>query len=368
MRCYALILCLLMIPLAASFATTCIVRPDGTGDFPTIMSAMGGVIDGDIIELDNGVYEGWGNRDVSFLGKAVTLRSRSNDPDSCTISCAGELRNPHRGFLFVSGEGPESRMCGITVRGSVANGVYPVDHGGAILCLGSSPTIVNCVFAANVASRRGGGIFCEEQSEPTIKDCRFLNNTCLPSFGLGGAAVDTDGGYVPVLACCDVFGNEGGDWVGCIADQNGLNGNFSLDPFFCDADNGDFHLWNYSPCNQEGCGLIGAWPVGCEDPAGIKEPAESAPGFNIWPSPATGPVRVSYAVPQGNGETPIILSIHDVLGRRLRTLIDGRAHPGLHWLVWDGRDERGTSLPAGTYFCRLSMGDEKLTRRVMVLR
>jgi len=70
------------------------------------------------------------------------------------------------------------------------------------------------------------------------------------------------------LSCCDIFGNAGGDWVGKIADQYGVDGNIGMDPLFCDPENGDLHLDAASPCapfspsNPE-CDLVGAWPVGC---------------------------------------------------------------------------------------------------------
>jgi hypothetical protein len=68
------------------------------------------------------------------------------------------------------------------------------------------------------------------------------------------------------LTCCDIFGNEGGDWVGEIAGQYGINGNISEDPLFCDMANDDFTIQADSPCAPEhsgGCGLIGLMPVGC---------------------------------------------------------------------------------------------------------
>jgi hypothetical protein len=42
------------------------------------------------------------------------------------------------------------------------------------------------------------------------------------------------------IACTNIWGNHGGDWVGCVADQAHIDGNFSADPLFCDADLGDF--------------------------------------------------------------------------------------------------------------------------------
>jgi len=86
------------------------------------------------------------------------------------------------------------------------------------------------------------------------------------AFGLLGPGVGCGSAVTPTLTCCDIYGNEGGDWVDCIADQYGVNGNICEDPLFCDPENGDFTIRGDSPCapdyNPE-CGLIGAWPVGC---------------------------------------------------------------------------------------------------------
>jgi hypothetical protein len=91
---------------------------------------------------------------------------------------------------------------------------------------------------------------------------------CILSFGTGGAAVHCSGAASALLTCCCVYGNEGGDWVGCIEAQQGVNGNIWEDPLFCLPGSEDFTLEDGSPCapfsppNPE-CDLIGAWPVGC---------------------------------------------------------------------------------------------------------
>ena len=84
------------------------------------------------------------------------------------------------------------------------------------------------------------------------------------AFSTDGEAVYCPPGVSVTFDCCDLFGNAGGDWVGGIADQYGLNGNISADPLFCDPENGDFRLQEDSPCAPgTECDLIGAWPVGC---------------------------------------------------------------------------------------------------------
>ena len=91
---------------------------------------------------------------------------------------------------------------------------------------------------------------------------------CLLTFnGPGANLIYCTGGGDPILTCSDIYGNECGDWEGCIADQAGINGNFSADPLFCDWENGDFTVAEDSPCRPAGntCGVqVGAFGAGCE--------------------------------------------------------------------------------------------------------
>jgi predicted outer membrane repeat protein len=89
------------------------------------------------------------------------------------------------------------------------------------------------------------------------------------SFGTSGPAVycETGGtGNTLTLNCCDLYGNAGGDWVGCIADQYGINGNISEDPLFCGAPSANFTIPPLSPCLGGSCALIGAFGIGCTSP------------------------------------------------------------------------------------------------------
>ena len=78
----------------------------------TIQAAIDEVVDGDVIELIDGMFTGDGNRDMDYLGKALTIRSQSGDPDLCITPC-GALAEEHRGFHFHSNEGPGSVLSGI---------------------------------------------------------------------------------------------------------------------------------------------------------------------------------------------------------------------------------------------------------------
>ncbi|MCK4548171.1 MAG: C10 family peptidase [Candidatus Eisenbacteria sp.] len=248
------------------------VHYDGSGDYPTIQAAINAIPSYDVVELSNGTFTGPGNRDIDFAGKAVTVRSQSGSADSSVIDCQGL----GRAFHFHSGEGSAAQVQNVTL----ANG--HMTDGGAIRCESSCPTISGCVIRGNTADQLGGGLLCTDGSSPAIENCTFPGNSATSGggvysaasspvltntiivFGTTGEAVGCDGTGSASLSCCDVYGNAGGDWVGCIAGQNGADGNFSSDPLFCDPAGLDFQLYSNSPCaDAPDCGLVGALPVGC---------------------------------------------------------------------------------------------------------
>jgi len=84
-------------PLAGS-ATTYLIEPDGTGDFPTIQDALFAAASGDTVALADGTFTGAGNRNLNFVGKSLVVRSQSGLPNTCTIDC----QYAGRGFTLVS--------------------------------------------------------------------------------------------------------------------------------------------------------------------------------------------------------------------------------------------------------------------------
>jgi predicted outer membrane repeat protein len=172
----ALVVC---IPPAAPATYT--VLPDGSGDYPTIQAALDAAGGGDIVELGDGTFTGDGNRDLSFGGQAIHLRSASGDRDACVIDCQGSQSAPHRAFVIDSGEGSGTILEGFTITGGAAwrtgSGAPPADaRGGGIYCSGASPVIRHCVLSANAAEFDGGALYSTEAAAPRLEDCLFTLN------------------------------------------------------------------------------------------------------------------------------------------------------------------------------------------------
>lgn len=290
-------------------ATDYLIQPDGSGDFATINDAIAAAVDGDRVLLADGTFQGEGNRLILFLGKAISLGSVSGNPSECVIDVDSPPSLYRFGVRFEDGEGPDSVLEGVTI--TRARGFT----GGAVSCAFSSPTIRNCIFRENTALQ-GGAINCG-YSDAVFKECVVISNhaeefagggtfvhdgrvsfshctfafnesgvdpsgeregggiavvqadvllqNCIVAHSTRGEGISCRDGGTASLVCSNVYGNAGGDWIGCIADQLGSNGNISADPLFCNPALGDFTLQSGSPCLPEntGCGLMGTLGVGC---------------------------------------------------------------------------------------------------------
>jgi hypothetical protein len=84
-----------------------------------------------------------------------------------------------------------------------------------------------------------------------------------------------------------------------------------------------------------------------------------------YPNPFNAQSTITYALPQ---EAEVRLVIYDVLGRQVRQLVDETQPPGYKKMIWDGRDNRGRELGSGVYFIHLVVGQQRLIRKIMLMK
>jgi len=69
-----------------------------------------------------------------------------------------------------------------------------------------------------------------------------------------------------------------------------------------------------------------------------------------------------------NGRIPTTLTIHNLLGQRVKTLVNQKTSPGSYQVMWDGKDESGREVSSGVYFYRVRCGDQEETRKLLYLK
>lgn len=65
---------------------------------------------------------------------------------------------------------------------------------------------------------------------------------------------------------------------------------------------------------------------------------------------------------------PADLSIFDLRGQLVRTLFQDNWPSGPHQVEWDGLDNDGHTVPAGSYFCRLATAQESVAKKLTIAR
>ena len=76
----------------------------------------------------------------------------------------------------------------------------------------------------------------------------------------------------------------------------------------------------------------------------------------VYPNPFNPLTRIDYNI--GNTDIEVDLKIFDISGRLIRTLVSEVLLAGQHSSYWDGKDNKGKSSAAGTYFYQIQFGNK----------
>lgn len=84
-----------------------------------------------------------------------------------------------------------------------------------------------------------------------------------------------------------------------------------------------------------------------------------------FPNPFNSSTRISFYLPKGGN---IKLEVYNILGQKMRTLLEKAEEPGPKTISWDARDDKGLSVPTGIYFYRLTAKDFVDTKKMVYLK
>ena len=101
----------------------------------------------------------------------------------------------------------------------------------------------------------------------------------------------------------------------------------------------------------------------------VYEPTRSVPSdFRLlqnYPNPFNPSTTIRYEIVR---RSHVRLTIYNVMGEEIISLIDDEKVPGRYRVSWDGKDNQRIDMPSGIYFCKLSVDGGSLSRKILLIR
>ncbi|UCG53364.1 MAG: M28 family peptidase [Candidatus Latescibacterota bacterium] len=85
-----------------------------------------------------------------------------------------------------------------------------------------------------------------------------------------------------------------------------------------------------------------------------------------FPNPFNPETVIRFTIPEPGGKAT--LRVYDVTGRAVATLIRGERVSGTRAVRWNGTNDAGYDVPTGVYFYRLEIGEQRISRKLVLLR
>lgn len=102
-------------------------------------------------------------------------------------------------------------------------------------------------------------------------------------------------------------------------------------------------------------------PVNNED---IVNPVITALSGN-YPNPFNPSTTIQFSLKERGH---VSLEVFNILGQKVKTLVDNELTPGAHSVAWNGKDNKGQNLPSGVYFYRMKSGRYTSTKKMIMMK
>lgn len=101
-----------------------------------------------------------------------------------------------------------------------------------------------------------------------------------------------------------------------------------------------------------------------EETAEEKLPAQFSLSNN-YPNPFNPETKIGYFIPKA---CQVKLEVFNILGQRVRTLVDEAQTAGKKEVTWDGKDEKGNQVASGVYFYKLETENFSQTKKMVLMK
>jgi len=103
-------------------------------------------------------------------------------------------------------------------------------------------------------------------------------------------------------------------------------------------------------------------------PTSVAEESSRLPVFSFYqnyPNPFNSSTTIPY---QLDKPSQVRVLLYNILGQRVRELVNEHQDSGYHSLSWDGKDQTGNLVASGIYLCRMKVGSYEKTMRMLLLK
>ena len=84
-----------------------------------------------------------------------------------------------------------------------------------------------------------------------------------------------------------------------------------------------------------------------------------------YPNPFNPSTKINFHLPEDGF---VSISVLDIKGREVATILDGEQIAGSKSVSWTGIDQWGDLLPSGVYICLMKTNDLILSKKMILLR
>lgn len=126
----------------------------------------------------------------------------------------------------------------------------------------------------------------------------------------------------------------------------------------------DFYV-NDRICSTADSAIVVSEPSVVEQSSSESGDASTVNLHPNHPNPFNPSTTILYELPRAS---QVEVTVFDLLGKRIRTLVQDRQPAGQHRLLWDGRDDSGANMPSGVYLYRLNAGAFVQTRKMLLVQ
>ena len=87
--------------------------------------------------------------------------------------------------------------------------------------------------------------------------------------------------------------------------------------------------------------------------------------YQNYPNPFNPETVIAYQLPEG---TEVEISIYNILGQKVKTLVNGRIDAGYHKVIWNGKDADGNDVSSGIYFYKINTDKFSETKKMLLMK